>query len=402
MKFAFRKKEIQEIARLRWLSEEQHTRVALITGPDGIGKKSLVQEALKGRKILWIDAEMQTEKLLVQRLDMGAKTLAESFELLFRKAEEEHLILVISNVDRLETSAPDALAKLETLARDRKRKTALFLCLISSSRNFHFGQPNTVDSHLKIGPFTLREIRELLTRSNPDATGEDTLALYAATGGVPQYIGWLLDREANTAERIRTDSLDPASPVSHLGKNLLARTLGSLTPVYASILSLLAEGCQSAPQIQERMGMNVGGHLARLEEDYGLVKKTRPPFAKEGARNLVRFEIQPLELLWWFLHAGGAAQTENNRKLLAQRYFRDKLLQEEGFASVEGWWNPTSGEAFDLVACPSGHKSMVVGDLCDNKETVDKEALKKKLFHFQIATGKTGAIDVRLFSKEDL
>ena len=43
MKFAFRKKEIQEIARLRWLSEEQHTRVALITGPDGIGKKSLVQ-----------------------------------------------------------------------------------------------------------------------------------------------------------------------------------------------------------------------------------------------------------------------------------------------------------------------------------------------------------------------
>ena len=54
MKFAFRKKEIQEIARLRWLSEEQHTRVALITGPDGIGKKSLVQEALKGRKILWI------------------------------------------------------------------------------------------------------------------------------------------------------------------------------------------------------------------------------------------------------------------------------------------------------------------------------------------------------------
>ena len=51
MKFAFRKKEIQEIARLRWLSEEQHTRVALITGPDGIGKKSLVQEALKGQHL---------------------------------------------------------------------------------------------------------------------------------------------------------------------------------------------------------------------------------------------------------------------------------------------------------------------------------------------------------------
>lgn len=402
MKFAFRKKEIQEIARLRWLSEEQHTRVALITGPDGIGKKSLVQEALKGRKMVWIDAGMQTEKLLVQRLDMGAKTLAESFELLFRKAEEEHLILVISNVDRLETSAPDALAKLETLARDRKRKTALFLCLISSSRKFRFGQPNTVDSHLKIGPFTLREIRELLTRSNPDATGEDTLALYAATGGVPQYIGWLLDREANTAERIEAASLDPASPVSHIGAFLLDRTLGSLTPVYASILSLLAEGCQSAPQIQERMGMNVGGHLARLEEDYGLVRKRRPPFAKEGVRNIVRYEIQPVELLWWFQHAGGVPRTQENSRLVACHYFRDKLLQEEGFASVEGWWNPFSGEAFDLVACPSGHKSMVVGDLCDNKDSVDKEALKKKLFHFQIATGKTGAIDVRLFSQEDL
>ena len=213
MKFAFRKKEIQEIARLRWLSEEQHTRVALITGPDGIGKKSLVQEALKGRKILWIDAEMQTEKLMVQQLNMGAGTLFESFDLLFRKAEEEHLILVIENADRLETSAPVALARLAALAHDRKRKTVLFLCLLSSSRNFHFGQPNTVDTHLKIDPFTIRETRELLTRSNPEATGEDALALYAASGGVPQYIGWLLDREANTADRIRTDSLDPASPV---------------------------------------------------------------------------------------------------------------------------------------------------------------------------------------------
>ena len=135
MKFAFRKKEIQEIARLRWLAEEQHTRVALLSGPDGIGKKSLVQEALKGRKLYWLDAEMQTEKLLVQRLDMGAKTLAESFELLFRKAEEEHVILVVENVDRLETSAPEALEKLESLAHDRKRKTALFLCLLSSRFN---------------------------------------------------------------------------------------------------------------------------------------------------------------------------------------------------------------------------------------------------------------------------
>ena len=402
MKFAFRKKEIQEIARLRWLAEEQHTRVALLSGPDGIGKKSLVQEALKGRKLYWLDAEMQTEKLLVQRLDMGAKTLAESFELLFRKAEEEHVILVVENVDRLETSAPEALEKLESLAHDRKRKTALFLCLLSSSRKFRFGQPNTVDTHLKIGPLSIREIRELLTRSNPDATGEDTLALYAATGGVPQYIGWLLDQGANTAEGIRAASLDPASPVSHIGKNLLARTLGTLTPVYTSILSLLAEGCQGAPQIQERMGMNVGGHLARLEEDYGLVKKSRPLFAKEGVRNIVRYEIRPLELLWWFQHAGGVGLNERNRFLVERRYFSDKLLQEEGFTSVEGWWNPASGEAFDLVACPSGHKAMVVGELCENKAAVDKEAVKKKLLHFQAAAGKAGAVDVRYFSKEDL
>ena len=402
MKFVFRQKEVNEIARLRWLAEEQHTRVALVSGPVGIGKKSIVREALKGREVRWIDAEMGTENLLVRNLKTDGHNLVECFKRLFREAEDKDLNVVVENAGRLESSVPDFYEELEHLLRERKRRTSLFLCLITSSEKTDFGLTNVIDSHVKAGPLPLQEIRELLLKSNPNATGEDTLSLYAATGGVPQYIGWLLDAGANTAERIVAASEDPASPVSHIGKNLLSRTLGTLTPVYTSILSLLAEGYASAPQIQERMGINVGGHLARLEEDYGLVRKLRPPFAKEGLRNIVRYEIKPLELLWWFQHAGGVGINEQNRLLALRRYFRDKMKQKEGYAVAEGWWHPATGEEFDLVAYTPGRKTVVVGDLCENLDAFDMETFKKKLQHFRIASGKSSAIDARLFTKEDL
>ena len=41
------------------------------------------------------------------------------------------------------------------------------------------------------------------------------------------------------------------------------------------------------------------GHLKRLEEDYGLITKQRPIFAKEGTQT-VRYEITDLFLRFWF------------------------------------------------------------------------------------------------------
>ena len=44
---------------------------------------------------------------------------------------------------------------------------------------------------------------------------------------------------------------------------------------------------------------SIAGHIRRLEEDYELIAKKRPIFAKEGTQT-VRFEISDLFLRFWF------------------------------------------------------------------------------------------------------
>ena len=59
--------------------------------------------------------------------------------------------------------------------------------------------------------------------------------------------------------------------------------------VYFSILCAIARGRTTRNEIEQTVGRQVGGYLARLEEDYALIRRHQPLFAKTAAKT-ARYE----------------------------------------------------------------------------------------------------------------
>lgn len=83
------------------------------------------------------------------------------------------------------------------------------------------------------------------------------------------------------------------------GKNVLIDEFGKDYGNYFSILSLIASSKTSRVEIESIMEMQVGGFLDRLENEFGLISKVRPIFAKPGSRS-VKYHINDNFLAFWF------------------------------------------------------------------------------------------------------
>lgn len=83
------------------------------------------------------------------------------------------------------------------------------------------------------------------------------------------------------------------------GKNGLIDEFGKDYGSYFSTLSLIASGKISRVEIESIMEMQVGGFLDRLENEYSLIKKVRPIFAKPNSRS-VKYQINDNFLNFWF------------------------------------------------------------------------------------------------------
>ena len=68
---------------------------------------------------------------------------------------------------------------------------------------------------------------------------------------------------------------------------------------YFSILSLIAEGKTTQREIDSIINKNTGSYLANLEDEYSLIKKVKPMFAKPNSR-ATRYCLQDNFLRFWF------------------------------------------------------------------------------------------------------
>jgi len=445
MKFYNRESEIAELKRIGRLSFTHNSRMTVLTGRRRIGKTSLIKKAFEdseepmlyfftGRKAeaaLVDDFVREIQDKLHGYVPEGLKSVTGVIRHLFELAKTVKFTLVIDEFQEFTTVNPSVFSDLQNLWDSYRSDTRMNLVLSGSVLSMmrriftdaHEPLFGRADNIIRLRPFKIRVVKEILKDYNPEYTGEDLLALYSITGGIPKYIELFCDNGHVTAESMLRFAVSYMSPFIDEGRNLLITEFGRDYGTYFSILLAIAQGHTSQAEITAALGgMAIGGHLERLENTYNILAKYRPVLSKPGRKNTVRFRISDNFLLFWFRFI------ERNRSMIEldnyddllnmvmrdyptysgltlEKYFRQKLAEEGGFREIGSWWEAKAGKEaheIDIVGFRTDGKSAFVAEVKRNARNYDHKAFMAKVEHLKTKILSGYEVESRLYTLDDM
>lgn len=189
-------------------------------------------------------------------------------------------------------------------------------------------------------------------------------------------------------------ALSEGSPFLTEGKDMLISEFGKDYANYFSILSLIAEGKTTQREIDSIINKNTGSYLANLEDEYSLIKKVKPMFAKPNSR-ATRYCLQDNFLRFWFrfIFSNNAVlemrknhllieYVEKNYEqysgLLLEKYFRELIAEEEEVTDIGNYWDKNGENEIDLIALNRFNKTALIGEVKRNPRKISIPALEKK------------------------
>lgn len=424
MKFYDRTEEIAELRRIQNLSANNHSRMTVVTGRRRIGKTSLIRRALEDSTTVYLFVSRDNESVLVKRftdeirrvLDIFIPDEISSFRNLFtilmQAGKTQHFNLVIDEFQEFYYVNSAIFSHIQDVWDRYRHETFVNFVVCGSAyrmmnRIFEdkkeplFGRR---DALLKLNPFKIDTIKEILNDFKPDYSSEDLLALYTYTGGVPKYVELFMDdgvtdKDAMISYMIRDNSLFVSE-----GKNILIEESGKDYGTYFSILGCISTGINTQAGIEAALGnISAGGFLKRLMEDYSLISKIRPFGSSEGSKN-IRYEIADNFLRFWFkyIHKDRSIVEIGNwnllRKIISddyttytgdilERYFRQKMVESMNYRSIGNWWNPKNKEnqcEIDIIAITADNKNVEIYEVKRNPERYKENVLKEKIDHLMM------------------
>ena len=105
------------------------------------------------------------------------------------------------------------------------------------------------DCEIRLRPFRIAVIKEILGDYNEEYTPEDLLCLYMLTGGVAKYIGQLMDAGAITKDGMLEWATATGSPFLSEGIELIMAEFGREYSNCLSIMQMIARGMTVQSQI---------------------------------------------------------------------------------------------------------------------------------------------------------
>lgn len=445
MRFYNRENEIAELKRICNLSFTHNSRMTVLTGRRRIGKTSLIKKAFGNcdEPMLYFFTGRKAEAALVDDfvreihdklhgyVPEGLKSVAGVIRHLFELAKTVKFTLVIDEFQEFTSVNPSVFSDLQNLWDSYRSDTRMNLVLSGSVMSMmrriftdaHEPLFGRADNIINLRPFKIRVIKEILRDYNPEYTGEDLLALYSITGGIPKYIEILCDNGHVTAESMLRFTVSQMSPFIDEGRNLLITEFGRDYGTYFSILLAIAQGHTSQAEITAALGgMAIGGHLERLDNTYSIISKFRPVLSKPGSKNTVRFRISDNFLLFWFRFIErnrSMIELDNHDDLLdivrrdyptysgltLEKYFRQKLTEEGGFREMGSWWEAKAGKEakeIDIVGIRTDGKSALVAEVKRNARNYDNKSFMAKVEHIKDKILSGYKIESRLYTMDDM
>ena len=318
-------------------------------------------------------------------------SFADLFEMLMRAGRTEKFNLVIDEFQEFFYINPTVFSKIQDIWDRYKDTTHVFFVASGSvytlmNRIFLDAKEplyGRCDSIIKLKPFATNVLKEVLAEYKPGYTSEDLLALYAFTGGVPKYVDLLMQNGCTDVNAMIDYIVQPYSTFVDEGNALLIQEFGRKYGNYFALLADIASERNTLAELGQSMGdTNIAGHIKRLEEDYELIAKKRPIFAKEATQT-VRFEISDLFLKFWFRYFvkyRSMVELENYgllaelikadyptySGLVLESYFKQKMAESGEYRNIGSWWQAKKGKEaceIDIVGIKADNKTAVVAEV---------------------------------------
>ena len=411
MKFYNREKELQNLKDIQ-ISSLESSKMTVIVGRRRIGKTKLIKEAYPEKVYLFVSKKNETllcaefvdiiEATLEVKVFGEFKSFKNLFEYLMNLSVTTPFTLVIDEFQEFLQINSSVYSDMQNIWDEYKDKSKMNLVLSGSIYSLMkkifedkkeplFGRANN-KIHLK--SFTVDTLKNILEENHPIYENKDLLSFYIFTGGVAKYVEIFVEKKAFSFEQQLDIIFDDFSLFLEEGKNLLIEEFGKEYTTYFSILSLIASSKTARTEIESVLGKNIGGYLEKLENDYTLIRKVKPIFAKDGSRT-VKYEIIDNYFNFWFRFIykyKSAIEIENyefvkdivkrdfsvySGKFL-EKYFRDKIKLEKQYSKIGTYWEKANLNEIDIIAINELDKKALICEVKINPRKIDIDILKNK------------------------
>lgn len=417
MKFYNREYELKILRQIESLSHEE-AQMTVMVGRRRIGKTQLLLKATEESPTLYFFITRKAESLLCQdfieevqtklNIPVGDYTsIGKLFQHLMQLSKKYPFNLIIDEfqeIDRINPSVFGEIQKIWDLNRGESRMNLLISGSIYSLMHKIFEnnkEPlfSRAGRIIRLRPFKVSVLKQILSDFHPDYTPDDLLALYTFTGGVAWYVELLMKNKAFTRSKMIKFITEENSLFLNEGKNILIEEFGKEYTIYFSILECIARGLTTRGDIETALnGMELGGYLSRLEKDFSVISQRRPIFARPSSKQ-VKYIIEDNFLSFWFrfiykyqnyIEAGSY---ENLRKiverdyptfsgLMLERYFKEKYRESGEYTSIGGFWDRKGENEIDLIAANELEHTVEIAEIKRNAERINWGLLKQKANYF--------------------
>lgn len=443
MKFFDRKSELAQLERQRKIAFNDHSQMTVLTGRRRIGKTMLIRKSCEESTMVYLFVSRSNEAMLCSGfakvinetlksifVPIQIDSFADLFEMLMRAGRTEKFNLVIDEFQEFFYINPTVFSKIQDIWDRYKDTTHVFFVASGSvytlmNRIFLDAKEplyGRCDSIIKLKPFATNVLKEVLAEYKPGYTSEDLLALYAFTGGVPKYVDLLMQNGCTDVNAMIDYIVQPYSTFVDEGNALLIQEFGRKYGNYFALLADIASERNTLAELGQSMGdTNIAGHIKRLEEDYELIAKKRPIFAKEATQT-VRFEISDLFLKFWFRYFvkyRSMVELENYgllaelikadyptySGLVLESYFKQKMAESGEYRNIGSWWQAKKGKEaceIDIVGIKADNKTAVVAEVKRLRKNFKPDEFAKKVELIRNKVLANYAIDAICLTMEDM
>jgi len=414
MKFYDRTEEIASLRKIRKAAFD-NAQFTVITGRRRIGKTSLVLKAYENEPVIYFFVGRKAENLLCEEFRHEAETklaikmggtpsgFAELFEYMMTLSAERSFTLFIDEFQNFAKINPSVFSDMQKIwdLNHFTSKINLIVCgsvysmMTKIFRDSKEPLYNRQNRFMNIKAFKPSVLKEIMKDYAPNYSNDDLLALYAFTGGVAKYVQLLIEDCAFTVDMMIDSIISSDSVFINEGKAILVEEFGKDYDTYFSILSTIASGNTRRSEIDSTIGKDIGGHLARLEDDYGIIKKRVPLGAKPLGKNVI-YIIQDNFFTFWFriifkyghvLEIGAYEQLRvlvrrdytTFSGMMLERYFHDKAAESGKYTIINRWWDRKGENEIDLITANEINKTAEIYEIKRKRKNINIAALDEKV-----------------------